>query len=69
MVDLYSATVDDYSKAALQSTGYFNFFKDGHNGTWPSNSMLRLRLASQNANPSRVAKLVDNISDVAGLNT
>ena len=29
MVDLYSATVDDYSKAALQSSGYFNFLKGG----------------------------------------
>ena len=25
MVDLYSATFDDYNRAALQSSGYFNF--------------------------------------------
>ena len=69
MVDLYSATVDDYSRAALQSTGYFNFLKGGRCGTGPSNSMLRLRLASRSGNPSRVAKAVDDISVVSGSNT
>ena len=69
MVDLYSATVDDYSRAALQSTAYFNFLKGGHFGTGLSSSVLRLRVAAQNANPSRVAKLVDDVSCVAGLNT
>ena len=46
MVDLYSATVDDYSRAALQSSGYFNFLKGGRSSTGPSTSMLKLRLAS-----------------------
>ena len=69
MVDLYSATVDDYSRAALQSTSYFNFLKGGRCGTGPSNSILRLRLASWSGNPSRVAKAVDDISVVSGSNT
>ena len=69
MVDLYSATVDDYSRAALQSTRHFNFLKDGRCGTGPSSSVLRLRLASQSGNPSRVAKAVDDISVVSGSNT
>ena len=31
MVDLYSATVDDYNRAALQSMGYYVFLKGGQN--------------------------------------
>ena len=69
MVDLYSATVDDYSRAALQSTEYYLFLKGGRSGTGPSVSVLKLRLASRSGNPSRVAKLVDELSDDAGLNT
>ena len=69
MVDLYSATVDDYSRAALQSTAYFNFLKGGRSGTGPSISVLRLRIAARNTNPSRVAKVVDDVSCAAGLNT
>ena len=69
MVDLYSATVDDYSRAALQSTGYFNFLKGGRCGTGPSSLVLRLRLASRSGNPSRVAKAVDDIFAISGSNT
>ena len=69
MVDLYSAIVDDYNRAALQSTRYFNFLKDGRCGTGPSSSVLRLRLASRSRNPSRVAKAVDDISTVSRSNT
>ena len=69
MVDLYSATVDDYNKAALHATGYFNFLKDGRCGTRPNSSVLRLRLASRSRNPLRVAKAVDDISGVSKLNT
>ena len=69
MVDLYSATMDDYSRAALQSSGYFNFLKGGHSGMGPNTSMLKLRLASRISNPSKIAELVDDVSDVAGLNT
>ena len=46
MVDLYSATIDNYSRAALQSSGYFNFLKGGHSGTGLSTSVLKLQLAS-----------------------
>ena len=69
MVDLYSATVDDYSRAALQSTGYINFLKGSRCGTGLSSSVLKLQLASQSRNPSRVAKAVDDISAVSGSNT
>ena len=70
MVDLYSATVDDYSRAALQSTAYYvNFLKGGRSGTGPSTLVLRLRVATRNANPSRVAKVVDDVSCATGLNT
>ena len=69
MVDLYSVTVDDYSRAALQSTAYFNFLKGGRSGTGPSTSVLRLRVAAWIANPSRVAKVVEDVSCGAGLNT
>ena len=31
--------------------------------------MLKLQLASRISNPSKIAKLVDDVSDVAGLNT
>ena len=69
MVDLYSAIVDDYSRAALQSTGYFNFLKGGRCDTGPSSSVLRLQLASRSGNPSRVARAVDDLSAVSGSNT
>ena len=69
MVDLYSATVDDYNRAALQSSGYFNFLKDGRSGTGPSTSVLKLRLASRMSNPSKIARLVDDVSVIAGVNT
>ena len=69
MVDLYSVTVDDYSRAALQSTGYYLFLKGGRSGTGPSASVLKLKLASRSGNLSRVAKLVDELLDDAGLNT
>ena len=69
MVDLYSAMIDNYSKAALQSIGYYNFLKGGCSRRGPNNSVLRLWLAGQNANPFRVAKLVDDVSSLVGLNT
>ena len=69
MVDLYSAMVDDYSRAALQSTAYFNFLKGGRSRTSPSTSILRLRVAARIANPSRVAKAVEDVSCATDLNT
>ena len=69
MVNLYSAMIDNYSKSVLQSIGYYNFLKDGRSRRGPNNSMLRLWLAAQNANPFRVAKLVDDVSSLVGLNT
>ena len=69
MVELYSATVDDYSRAVLQSIAYFNFLKGGRFGTSPSTSVLRLRVAARIANPSRVAKAVEDVSCAVGLNT
>ena len=69
MVDLYSSTVDDYSRVALQSVGYYLFLKGGWIGTRPSASVLKLRLASRSRNPSRVVKLVDEISGDIGLIT
>ena len=69
MVDLYSATVDDYSGATFQSTTYYNFLKGGCCGAGPNSSVLRLWLAAWNANLSRVAKLVDDVSCAVDLNT
>ena len=46
MVDLYSATVDGYNRAALQSIAYFNFLKGGRSGTGPNTLVLRLRVAA-----------------------
>ena len=69
MVDLYSATMDDYNKTTLQSMGYYLFLKGGQRGIRPSTSVLKLRLASRSGNPLRVAKLVDEILDDTWLNT
>ena len=68
-MDLYSKTVDNYSRAALQSTRYYLFLKGGWRGTRLSTSVLKLKLASRSGNPSRVARLVDEISSDAGINT
>ena len=62
MVDLYHATLDDYSRAALQSIGYHNYLKGCGGGTSPSRSILQLRLASRSRNSVRVVKLVDELS-------
>ena len=69
MVDLYSTMVDDYNRIVLQSIAYFNFLKDGRSGTGPSTSVLRLRVAARNANPSRIVKVVDDVSCATSLNT
>ena len=69
MVDLYSAAVDNYSRAALQSSGYFNFLKGGRSGMGPSTSVLKLCLAFRMSNPSKIARLVDDVLVVAGVST
>ena len=61
MVDLYHATLDDYSRAALQSIGYHNYLKCCGGGSGPRRSVLQLKLTSRSRNSSRVVKLVDEL--------
>ena len=42
MTDVYHATVDDFTRAALQSLFYFNYLRGGPTGTGPSKSELQL---------------------------
>ena len=54
MVDLYSATMNDYNRAALQSTRYYLFLKGGQSRIEPRTSVLKLRFVSRSGNPSRM---------------
>ena len=42
MTDVYHATIDDFTRAALQSLFYFNYLRGGPAGTRPSKSELQL---------------------------
>jgi hypothetical protein len=69
MTDLYNATLDDYCRAALQSTAYHNFLKGVGGGIGPNRSVLRLRSATRSGNPSKIARVVGELSTDAGLNS
>jgi hypothetical protein len=69
MTDLYNATYDDYCRAALQSTAYHNFLKGVGGGTGPNRSVLRLRSATRSGDPSKIARVVGELSADAGLNS
>jgi hypothetical protein len=67
--DLYNATLDDYCRAALQSTTYHDYLKGGGGGTGPDRSVLRLRSASRSGDPRKIAQAVGELSADAGLNS
>jgi hypothetical protein len=67
--DLYNATLDDYCRAALQSTAYHNYLKGGGGGTGPDRSVLRLRSASRSGDPRKIAQAVGELFANAGLNS
>ena len=69
MIDVYHATLDDLTRATLQSLFYFNYLRGGPSGTGPSRSELQLRLASRNGNSGRVVKLLEKVTAKAGVNT
>jgi hypothetical protein len=69
MSDLYNATLDDYCRAALQSTMYHNYLKGIGGGTGPDRSVLRLRSASRSCDPRKIAQAVGDLSADAGLNS
>ena len=55
--DLYDATyVDDFVRAFMQCTNYYQFLKGGRFGTGPSKQELRLRQAQQSG---KLDKVVD----------
>jgi hypothetical protein len=69
MTGLYNATVDDYCRAALQSTAYHNFLKGVDGGTGPDRLVLRLRSATCSSDPRKIAQAVGELSADAGLNS
>ena len=69
MVDIYHATVDDFTRGALQSLFYFNYLRGGRSGIGPSKSELELCLASRQGNSKRVVKLLNEVVVEASLNT
>ena len=69
MIDVYHATLDDLTRAALQSLFYFNYLRGGPSGTGPSRSELQLRLTLRNGNSRRVVKLLEKVTAEAGVNT
>jgi hypothetical protein len=68
ITDLYNATLDDYCRAALQSTAYHNFFKGVGGRTGPDRLVLRLHSATRSSDPSKIAWVVGELSADVGLN-
>ena len=60
--DLYDATVDDFVRAFMQCTNYYQFLKGGRSGTGPLKQELRLRQAQRS---SRLDKVVDAMETMA----
>ena len=60
--DLYDATVDDFVRAFMQCTNYYQFLKGGWSGTGPSKHELRLRQAQRSG---RLDKVVDAMKTMA----
>jgi hypothetical protein len=69
MTDLYDATLDEYCRAALQSTCYHNFLKGLGCGTGPNQKVLKLRSATRSGDPKQIAQAVSDLSSDAGLNS
>jgi hypothetical protein len=69
MVDLYNATLDDYCRAAMQSTAYHNFLKGRGSGFGPDRMVLKLQSATRSRDPKKIAQAVDELSAGAGLNS
>ena len=68
MIDVYHATLDNLTRAALQSLFYFNYLRGGPSGTGPSKSELQLRLALRSGNLGRVVKLLEKVTTEARVN-
>ena len=68
MTDLYNATLDDYCRAALQSTAYHNFLKGRIGGTCPNLEVLKLCSATRSKDPKKIAHAVEELSANTGLN-
>jgi hypothetical protein len=69
MTDLYNATLDDYCRAVLQSTAYYNFLKGRIGGTGPNLKVLKLRSATRSGDPKKIAQAVGELSADVGLNS
>jgi hypothetical protein len=69
MIDLYDVTLNDYCRAALQSTGFHNFLKRRGGGTGPDRKVLKLRSATCFGDPKHIAQAVSDLSSDAGLNS
>ena len=69
MVDLYDATLDDYCRAALQSTQYQNYLKGRLGGSGPDRMVLKLRTASRSGNSKKVAQILVQLSTETKMNS
>jgi hypothetical protein len=59
--DLYDATVDDFVRAFMQCTSYYQFLKGQKSGTGPSKQELRLRHAQRSGNPEKVIAAMESM--------
>jgi hypothetical protein len=69
MTNLYDAILDDYCRAALQSTGFHNFLKEWGGRTGPDHKVLKLRSATHSGDPKRIAQAISDLSFDVGLNS
>jgi hypothetical protein len=69
MVDLYNATLDDYCRAAMQSTAYYNFLNGRGGGFGPDRMVLKLRSATRSGDLKKIAQAVGELTADTGLNS
>ena len=69
MIDVYHATIDDFTWVALQSLFYFNYSKGGFSRTRPSQLELELHLPFRSGNSEHIVELLEKTTVDAGLNT
>lgn len=69
MVDLYNATLDDYYRAAMQSTAYYNFLKGRGGGFGPNRMVLKLWSIAHFGDLKKIAQAVGELTVGTGLNS
>ena len=60
---MYDATVNDFVRAFMQCTNYYQFLKGRRSGTRPSNEELRLRQAQRSGKLDKVVDAMETMAE------